>query len=101
MRGGYRDNGIWIEQFGYEIKLMRIDKTIKQLNKYSDQTTKTNKSSKQTTGTHSSRMKSAIGVTQPSGVASSNVAARMNEYFARRRRSRAAARVRSMSRASR
>ncbi len=82
VRGGYRDNGVWIEQFGYEIKLMRIDKTVKTLSKYSDQKTNTNKSTKQTTGTHSSKMKSAIGVTQPSGVASSNVAARMNDYFA-------------------
>ena len=86
VRGGYKDNGVWIENYGYQLKLMRYDKTIKSLSKYSDQKTKTNKSTKQTSGTHSSSVKSAIGVTQPSGVASSNVAARMNEYFANQER---------------
>ena len=82
VRGGFREGSAFIDDLGYEIKLMRIDKSLANLSKYSTQSTKTNKSTKQNTDTHSKSVKSAIGVSQPSGVASSNVASRMNDFFA-------------------
>ena len=81
VKGGAYERAMWDWGYGYRIICVRLDKSLMNIEMSKTQT-KTNKSTKQNTDTHSKSVKSAIGVTQPSGVASSNVAAKMNDFFA-------------------